>query len=221
MNDSVQLRWIAEAEARSVIENAWLQRAELFPRPRPTGRSWLQCLRRLVPHLVSDDLAAQADRKRILVTVLITDIVDSTRLAAKIGDRHWRALLDRHDEMVRQQFNRFRGREIKHTGDGFLATFDGPARAVHCASAIAGTVQPIGIELRAGLHTGEIELKGDDIAGIAVNIAARVAAMAGPNETLVSSTVRDLVIGSGLRFDDRGFHELKGLPERMHLYRAL
>jgi class 3 adenylate cyclase len=122
---------------------------------------------------------------------------------------------------VRQQLMRFRGREVKHTGDGFLATFDGPARAVRCASAIADTMQPLGIAVRGGLHTGEIELKGSDIGGIAVNIAARVAAAAGPNETLVSSTVRDLVAGSGLRFTDRGSHALKGLPEEMRLYTAL
>jgi class 3 adenylate cyclase len=157
---------------------------------------------------------------RVLATVLFTDIVESTERAAALGDRMWRATLDRHDEIVRQQLVRFRGREVKHTGDGFLATFDGPARAVQCASAIMDTVQPLGIAVRGGLHTGEIELKGNDIGGIAVNIAARVAAMARPNETLVSRTVRDLVAGSGLRFDDRGLHGLKGLPEEIHLYTA-
>src|SRR5262249_31795805 len=138
-----------------------------------------------------------------------------------LGDRTWRAMLDRHDEIVRQQLVRFRGREVKHTGDGFLATFDGPARAVRCASAIAETVHPLGLAVRGGLHTGEIELRGDDIGGIAVNIAARVAGMAGPRETLVSSTVRDLVAGSGLRFEDRGTHMLKGLSEEVRLYAAL
>ena len=162
----------------------------------------------------------ESELDRVLATVLFTDIVDSTKRAAALGDRMWRAMLDRHDEIVRQQLSRFRGREVKHTGDGFLATFDGPARAVRCASAIADTMQPLGLAVRGGLHTGEIELKGDDIGGIAVNIAARVAAMAGPNETLVSSTVRDLVAGSGLHFDDRGLHELKGLPEQVHLYSA-
>jgi class 3 adenylate cyclase len=157
---------------------------------------------------------------RVLATVMFTDIVDSTMRAAMLGDRMWRAMLDRHDEIVRQQLTRFRGREVKHTGDGFMATFDGPARAVRCASAIADAVQSLGLEVRGGLHTGEIELKDDDIGGIAVNIAARVAAMASPNETLVSRTVRDLVAGSGLRFDDRGLHELKGLPEHMHIYSA-
>ena len=130
---------------------------------------------------------------RILATVLFTDIVKSTARAAQLGDRRWHDLLDRHNQVVRQQIGRFRGQEIKTLGDGFLATFDGPARAVRCASAIAETVQPLGIAVRAGLHTGEIELKGDDIGGIAVSIASRVAATAGPNETVVSSTVHDLV----------------------------
>jgi class 3 adenylate cyclase len=164
---------------------------------------------------------ADAEMDRVLATVMFTDIVDSTKRAATLGDRMWRAMLDRHDEIVRQQLARFRGREVKHTGDGFLATFDGPARAIRCASAIADTVQPLGLAVRGGLHTGEIELKGDDIGGIAVNIAARVAAMAGSGETLVSSTVRDLVAGSGLRFEDRGRHALKGLPEDVQLYAAL
>jgi class 3 adenylate cyclase len=157
---------------------------------------------------------------RVLATVLFTDVVDSTKRAATLGDRPWRALIDRHDQIVRQQLSRFRGREVKNLGDGFLATFDGPARAVRCAAAIAETIKPLGIAVRGGLHTGEIELKGDDIGGIAVNIAARVAAAAGPNETLVSSTVRDLVAGSGLRFEDRGLHDLKGLPDQVHLYSA-
>ena len=158
---------------------------------------------------------------RVLATVLFTDIVDSTRRSAELGDRQWRDLLERHNQAVRQQIGRYRGQEIKTLGDGFLATFDGPARAVCCASAIAETVQPLGIAVRTGLHTGEIELKGDDIGGIAVNIAARVAATAGPNETMVSSTVRDLVAGSGLRFRDRGAHALRGLPEEVRLYTVL
>jgi class 3 adenylate cyclase len=164
---------------------------------------------------------SEVEVDRVLATVMFTDIVDSTKRAAELGDRQWRTLLDRHDEAVRQQLVRFRGHEVKNLGDGFMATFDGPARAVRCASAIANTVQQLGIAVRGGLHTGEIELKGDDIGGIAVNIAARVAAMADPNETLVSSTVRDLVAGSGLRFQDRGRHALKGLPEEVQLYAAL
>ncbi len=164
---------------------------------------------------------AQVEPDRVLATVLFTDIVDSTKRASELGDREWRTLLDRHDEAVRQQLARFRGHEVKNLGDGFLATFDGPARAVRCASAIAEMMQPLGISVRSGLHTGEIELKRDDIGGIAVHIAARVAAMAEPGQALVSSTVRDLVAGSGLRFRDSGLHELRGLPEQVHLYTVL
>jgi len=163
----------------------------------------------------------ESDADRVLATVLFTDIVESTKRAAELGDREWKGLLNRHHEEVRQQLARFRGREVKSLGDGFLATFDGPARAVRCASAIAGTVQPLGLNIRSGLHTGEIELHRDDIGGIAVHIAARVAANAKPGETLVSSTVRDLVAGSGLRFEDRGRHVLRGLPEEINLYAVL
>lgn len=163
---------------------------------------------------------ADVEFDRILATVLFTDVVESTRRAAELGDRQWRALLDQHDQAVRQQLARFRGREVKHTGDGFLATFDGPARAVRCASAISETLEPLGIAVRGGLHSGEVELRGDDIGGIAVNIAARVVEMAEPGETLVSSTVKDLVAGSGLQFDDRGLHILKGLPDQVHIYAA-
>jgi len=158
---------------------------------------------------------------RVLATVMFTDIVDSTKRAAEIGDRQWRTLVGNHDKVVREQLARFRGREIKNLGDGFLATFDGPARAVRCASSIVESVCPLGIDVRIGLHTGEVELKDDDIGGIAVNIAARVAGIAGPRATLVSSTVRDLVAGSGLRFEDRGRHALKGLPEDLQIYAAL
>ena len=174
-----------------------------------------------IEEFLTGSRSSESEIDRVLATVMFTDIVDSTKRAAELGDRQWRSLLDRHDETVRQQLARFRGHEVKNLGDGFMATFDGPARAVRCASAIADTVQQLGIAVRGGLHTGEIELKGDDIGGIAVNIAARVAAMAGPNETLVSSTVRDLVAGSGLRFEDRGRHALKGLPEEVQLYTAL
>ncbi len=155
---------------------------------------------------------------RVLATVLFTDIVDSTRRAAEIGDRDWHALLDAHDAVVRAQLARFRGREVSTAGDGFLATFDGPQRAIRCAMAIRDAVQALGIEVRAGLHTGECEIRGDDIGGIAVHIGARVSSLAGPNEVLVSSTLRDLVIGSGLEFDDRGTHELKGVPGEWHLF---
>ena len=155
---------------------------------------------------------------RVLATVLFTDIVDSTRRAADMGDRDWHALLDAHDAVVRVQLNRFRGREVNTSGDGFLAMFDGPQRAIRCAMAIRDAVAALGIEVRAGLHTGECEVRGDDISGIGVHIGARVSALAGPNDVLVSSTLRDLVIGSGLEFDDRGAHQLKGVPGEWHLF---
>jgi class 3 adenylate cyclase len=155
---------------------------------------------------------------RVLATVLFTDIVDSTRRAAEMGDRDWRALLDAHDAVVRSQLARFRGREVSTAGDGFLAMFDGPQRAIRCAMAIRDAVQALGIEVRAGLHTGECEVRGDDIGGIAVHIGARVSALAGANDVLVSSTLRDLVIGSGLEFEERGTHELKGVPGEWHLF---
>jgi class 3 adenylate cyclase len=164
---------------------------------------------------------AETEADRVLATVMFTDIVESTRRAAELGDRQWRALLDRHDDTVRQQLARFRGQEVKNLGDGFMATFDGPARAVRCAASICESVRPLGIAVRSGLHTGEVEWKRDDVAGIAVHIAARVAAEAEAGETVVSSTVRDLVAGSGLRFQDRGIRALKGLPEEMHLYSVL
>jgi class 3 adenylate cyclase len=154
---------------------------------------------------------------RVLATVLFTDIVDSTRRAADIGDRDWHALLDAHDAVVRAQLSRFRGREVSTSGDSFLAMFDGPQRAIRCAMAIRDAVQALGIQVRAGLHTGECEVRGNDIGGIAVHIGARVSALAGPNDVLVSSTLRDLVIGSGIEFDDRGTHELKGVPGEWRL----
>ena len=155
---------------------------------------------------------------RVLATVLFTDIVDSTRHAAEIGDRDWHALLDAHDAVVRSQLARYRGREVNTSGDGFLATFDGPQRAIRCAMSIRDAVQTLGIQVRAGLHTGECEVRGDDIGGIAVHIGARVSALAGPNDVLVSRTLRDLVIGSGLEFEDRGAHQLKGVPGEWHLF---
>jgi class 3 adenylate cyclase len=163
----------------------------------------------------------EIETDRVLATVMFTDIVESTKRAAELGDRQWRTLVDNHDRMVREQLTRFRGREIKNLGDGFLVTFAGPARAVRCASSIVESVYSLGIDVRIGLHTGEVELKDDDIGGIAVNIAAGIAGIAGPGSTLVSSTVRDLVAGSGLRFEDRGLHALKGLPEDLHLYASL
>jgi class 3 adenylate cyclase/pimeloyl-ACP methyl ester carboxylesterase len=155
---------------------------------------------------------------RVLATVLFTDIVDSTRRASEMGDRDWHALLDAHDAVVRSQLTRFRGREVNSTGDGFLAMFDGPQRAIRCAMSIRDAVQALGIEVRAGLHTGECEVRGDDIGGIGVHIGARVSALAGPNDVLVSTTLRDLVIGSGLEFEDRGDYELKGVPGQWRLF---
>jgi class 3 adenylate cyclase len=155
---------------------------------------------------------------RLLATVLFTDIVDSTRRAAEIGDRNWHALLDAHDAVIRSQLARFRGREVNTSGDGFLAMFDGPQRAIRSAMAIRDAVQALGIEVRAGLHTGECEVRGDDIGGIAVHIGARVSALARPSDVLVSSTLRDLVIGSGLEFEERGAHGLKGVPGEWNLF---
>ena len=154
----------------------------------------------------------------MLATVMFTDIVDSTSRASEMGDRDWRALIERHDELVRRQIGRHRGRAVKTLGDGFLATFDGPARAIRCATSARDAVRQLGIEIRAGLHTGECEVMGDDIAGIAVNIGARVGAAAAPGEVLVSRTVTDLVAGSGIEFTDRGSHALKGVPGEWQLY---
>jgi class 3 adenylate cyclase len=155
---------------------------------------------------------------RILATLLFTDIVGSTQEAARRGDRAWRELLDRHDEMVRLTVDRFRGREVNTTGDGFLVLLDGPARAVQCARAIREGTKQIGLSVRAGLHTGEVECRGEDVGGIAMHVGARVSALASADEILVSSTVVDLVAGSGLQFDDRGDHELKGVGRTWRIY---
>ena len=159
---------------------------------------------------------------RVLATVLFTDIVESTGHAARLGDRRWREALNRYDELVLHHLERFRGIHIKGTGDGTLATFDGPARAVECARAIAHRVRDdLGFSVRAGIHTGEVETRGDDVAGMAVHIAARVADAATADEVVTSSTVKDLVVGSGIEFDDRGEHELKGVPGSWRLYRVV
>ena len=155
---------------------------------------------------------------RVLATLLFSDIVDSTRRAAELGDRRWHRLLVDHQEVVRQQLGRFRGREVKTTGDGFLATFDGPARAIRAADAIRAGLAELGLEVRVGLHTGEVELLGDDVGGIAVHIAARVMAAAGAGEVLCSRTVKDLVAGAGYAFADRGTRTLKGVPDSWQLY---
>jgi class 3 adenylate cyclase len=156
---------------------------------------------------------------RALATVMFGDIVDSTRLAAELGDRRWRQVLEEFGDVVGQELHRSRGRVVKALGDGVLATFDGPARAIGSAAAIRDVARSeFGLELRAGLHTGEVEVMGDDIGGIAVHIAARVLASAGPGELVVSGTVKDLVVGSGIDFEDRGEHELRGVPGRWHLW---
>jgi class 3 adenylate cyclase/pimeloyl-ACP methyl ester carboxylesterase len=163
-------------------------------------------------------LVGSGDADRPLATILFTDIVDSTGHAATLGDRRWHNLLDSHDSVARTLIEQHRGRVVKLTGDGVLASFDGPGRAIRCACAIRDALAPLGIEIRAGLHTGEIETRGDDIAGIAVHIAERVCAAATPGEVLVSETVPRLVTGSGIDFTDRGEHELKGVPQSWHLF---
>jgi DNA-binding NarL/FixJ family response regulator len=163
-------------------------------------------------------LPAGSELGRVLATVMFSDIVSSTERAAEIGDRRWRDLLDRHDSVIRRELARHGGREVKTTGDGFLVLFDGPARAIRCAVAIRQELRAEGVEVRIGLHAGEVELRGDDVGGIAVHLSARVTAIASPGEVVVSSTVRDLVAGSGIGFVDRGEHDLKGMPDRWHLY---
>jgi class 3 adenylate cyclase len=155
---------------------------------------------------------------RVLATVLFTDLVDSTPRVARMGDRRWRELIVTHDALVEEELDRYRGRAVKFTGDGVLATFDGPARAIRCAFAIRDALEALGLEVRAGLHTGEIDLTGDDIAGIAVHTAQRVASLAGPGEVLVSRTVADLLAGSDFKFDDKGEYSLKGVPGIWQLF---
>jgi class 3 adenylate cyclase len=167
---------------------------------------------------VAEGKAAKVEADRVLATVLFTDIVGSSEKAASLGDSAWRELLERHHELVRRQLARFRGVEVDTAGDGFFASFDGPARAIRCACAIVDSVPELGLEVRAGLHAGECELANGKVAGIAVHTGARVASLAQPAEVLVSSTVKDLVAGSEIRFEDRGSHELKGIPGEWRLY---
>jgi class 3 adenylate cyclase len=169
-------------------------------------------------HDVAQGKLSAAEPERVLATVLFTDIVRASSRAAELGDRAWRELLERHHEAVRAQLGRFRGKEVDTAGDGFFASFDGPGRAIACASAIVETMPELDLEVRAGLHTGECELIDGKVAGIAVHTGARVAANAQPGEVLVSSTVKDLVAGSGITFQDRGLYELKGIPGEWHLY---
>jgi class 3 adenylate cyclase len=155
---------------------------------------------------------------RVFATVLFTDIVGSTQQAAKSGDRRWRDLMESHDLAMKQEIDRFRGRQVKQTGDGVLATFDGPSRAIHCAKSMVQAARQLGVEIRAGLHAGECELLGEDIHGITVNIAARVAGLAGPGQVLVSQTVRDIVVGSGISVSDQGLRALNGVPGEWRLF---
>ena len=171
-----------------------------------------------IEHFLDSVREEEVELDRVLATVLFTDVVGSTQTAVKLGDLRWQDLLERHHAAVRGLLARYRGTEVKTMGDGFLATFDGPARAVRCAQGICEAVKPLGLEVRTGCHTGEIELMGADVGGIAVHIGARVGALARPSEVLVSSTVKDLVAGSGLVFEDRGERTLKGVPEPWHLY---
>jgi len=161
-----------------------------------------------------------SERDRVLATVLFTDVDDSTGRASELGDKRWREVLERHDELLRHEFERFRGREVTKAGDGFFAAFDGPARAVQCALAATEAVRPLGIQLRVGVHTGECEQRGDDLGGIAVQIGAQIAALAQPDQVLVSRTVADLVAGSGLEFTDRRDREFNGVPGTWQLFVA-
>jgi class 3 adenylate cyclase len=207
------------------------EEAEYLVSRIPGARRFEVAGRDVAVYLQADTLLPEIERfmgtldveepETVLATVLFTDIVGSTARLAEIGNARWRDLVERHHALVRQQLGRFRGREIDTAGDGFFATFDGPARAIRCAHAITAALRELGLEVRSGLHTGECEIVEGKIAGIAVNIGSRIAARAGPSEILVSQTVKDLVAGSGLTFEDAGEHELKGVPDRWHLYRVV
>jgi pimeloyl-ACP methyl ester carboxylesterase len=193
--------------------------AEFVELPGPDHFAWKEedgVTQEVEEFLTGSRPPSEVDRS--LATLLFTDIVGSTDRAAKLGDQRWRELLEQHDSIVRRVVESFRGRLVDSTGDGVLASFDGPARAIRCARAIGEELSAIGVEIRAGLHTGEVEARGQGLAGIAVHIGARVAALAGAGEVLVSRTVKDLVAGSGISFADHGVHELKGVPEKWHLF---
>ncbi len=210
-----------EAEARYTAENIRGSRYVEMP----GYGSWDVFKQDAFCDVIEEFLTGQrppvSDVDRMLATVLFTDIVDSTGRAAELGDRRWRELLEKHHTLVRRQLERYRGCEVDTTGDGFLATFDGPARAVRCAAAIREAVAGIGLVVRAALHTGECELIENRVAGIAVHLGARILALAGPGEVLASTTVKDLVVGSGLCFADRGVHTLRGVPGEWHLFAAV
>jgi len=197
-----------------------IEGAQFYGQPGTSHLPWVGGGRDLadrVEEFVTGERAAR-EPDRILSTVVFTDIVDSTRLAAELGDREWRAVLDEHDDLGSRHIEAHRGRLVKSMGDGLFASFDRPAAAVECAMMIRKSMPAVGLEIRAGVHTGEVEVRGDDLGGIGVHIGARVAALAEAGEVLVSRTVRDLVTGSGLHFEDRGSHDLKGVPEPWQLY---
>jgi len=206
------------AFAAEQIPGARLQ--ELPGRDAVSFGDGIQAYLDAVEEFTTGTIAAKHRSERALATVLFTDICGSTKLAAELGDRRWRQTLESHDRITRELVGGYGGKAIKSTGDGFLATFDGPARAVRCATTLGERVGELGIELRAGLHTGEIELMGADVGGMAVHIGARIGALGGPGEVLASSTVRDLVVGSGIEFDERGEHELKGVPGSWRVFAA-
>jgi class 3 adenylate cyclase len=212
--------WSHFGSARFVADR--LPNATLVELPGADSLPWVGqsdlVLDEIQEFMTGDRRAPEPDR--VLATVLFTDIVGSTEKAAALGDRAWRTMVERHDAMIRGTLGRFRGREVDAAGDGFFAVFDGPARAVECARAVVEEVGSLGISIRVGCHTGEVETAGRDVRGIAVHIGARVAALAEGDEILITSTVRDLVAGSGLRFEDAGEHELKGIPDRWQLYRV-
>jgi class 3 adenylate cyclase/pimeloyl-ACP methyl ester carboxylesterase len=217
----------SDSTLSSRVAHAAIPGSRLIEPTRAGGASWFHWYARgpAILEAVGDLIASiheeQASFGRVLATVLFTDIVDSTATAATMGDARWKALIADHDRIAKGVVARFRGTFVRGTGDGLLATFDGPARGVRCAEALVEAMRPLGIEVRAGLHTGEVEHGGNDLAGIAVHIGARVGSLAGPGEVWVSSTVKDLTAGSGLAFEDRGEHELKGVPDRWHLYRVV
>jgi class 3 adenylate cyclase/pimeloyl-ACP methyl ester carboxylesterase len=200
--------------------------ARLIEPPGEGGAGWFHWYQRApaileaVGDLISAIREEQSSFDRVLATVLFTDIVDSTATAAAMGDARWRKLIDEHDRLARALVARYRGEYVHSTGDGMLATFDGPARAVRCAQAMVESARPLGLEIRAGLHTGEITRADHGVAGVGVHLGARVSAKAGPGEVWASSTVKDLTAGSGLTYEDRGEHELKGVPDRWHLYQV-
>lgn len=213
--------WIGIAHARYLAEH--LPRAQLVELPGAADLLFAGDIDGLVTEIAEFVTGVRPEPRtdRVLATVMFTDLVDSTKHAAEAGDRHWHDLLDAHDRNVRVALQRAGGREVKTTGDGFVATFDGPARAIRCADEIRERVRSIGLEVRIGLHTGEIEIRGDDIAGIGAHIASRIESLAGPGEILVSRTVRDLVTGAGLQFEDRGAYVLKGVPDEWNVYAVL